>query len=114
LIDSLNEYAPQFKAMGFSAEEFTNVLIDGAKNGAFSIDKVGDAMKEFNIRSKDGSKTSAEGFKLLGLNAEEMTSKFAQGGETAQTAFQTVMGALNSIEDPITKNTAGVALFGRC
>lgn len=112
LIDSLNEYAPQFKAMGFSAEQFTNVLIDGAKNGAFSIDKVGDAVKEFNIRSKDGSDASAEGFKLLGLNAEQMTSKFAKGGDTAQAAFKQVMASLNSIEDPIKKNAAGVALFG--
>jgi phage-related minor tail protein len=112
LLDSLNEYAPQFKSMGFSAEEFTNVLIDGAKNGAFSIDKVGDAVKEFNIRSKDGSKASAEGYALLGLNAKSMTAQFAQGGDTAQQAFTKVMTSLNAIEDPVKKNTAGVALFG--
>jgi len=112
LLDSLNEYAPQFKSMGFNAEQFTNVLIDGAQNGAFSIDKVGDAVKEFNIRAKDGSKTSAEGFKLLGLNADDMTDAFAKGGDTAQEAFSQVMTSLNSIEDPVKKNAAGVALFG--
>lgn len=112
LLDILNEYAPQYKALGFSAEEFTNTLIDGAENGAFSIDKVGDAIKEFNIRAKDGSKSSAEGFQALGLNAEEMTSKFAQGGETAQQSFQQVVTALNKVEDPVKKNATGVALFG--
>ncbi|WP_407268975.1 phage tail tape measure protein [Radiobacillus sp. PE A8.2] len=112
MLEVLSEYAPQYKALGFSAEEFTNTLIDGAENGAFQIDKVGDAIKEFNIRSKDGSKTSAEGFQTLGLNAEEMTSQFAQGGETAQQAFQQVVTALNGIEDPVEKNAAGVALFG--
>jgi hypothetical protein len=71
-----------------------------------------DAVKEFNIRSKNGSKVSAEGFKLLGLNAEEMTGKFAQGGDTARDAFKTVMDSLNAIEDPVAKNAAGVALFG--
>ncbi|MGD6831438.1 phage tail tape measure protein [Sutcliffiella halmapala] len=112
LLDTLNEYAPAYEALGFTAEEFTNSLIDGAENGAFSIDKVGDAVKEFNIRAKDGSKASAEGYELLGLNAEEMTAKFAAGGDTAQTAFQQVMDSLNSLEDPVDKNTAGVALFG--
>jgi TP901 family phage tail tape measure protein len=114
LLDSLNEYAPQFQAMGFSAEEFTNVLIDGAKNGAFSIDKVGDAVKEFNIRAKDGSDTTNEAFSSLGLNADKMGQAFAQGGEKGQQAFQQVMTSLNNIEDPMEKNRIGVALFGRC
>lgn len=113
LLDSLNEYAPQFKAMGFSAEEFTNVLIDGAKNGAFSIDKVGDAVKEFNIRSKDGSKATIDAFQSLGLNADKMGQSFAKGGEEGQAAFKQVMTALNDIEDPMEKNRIGVALFGR-
>jgi TP901 family phage tail tape measure protein len=112
LLDSLNEYAPQFQAMGFSAEEFTNVLIDGAKNGAFSIDKVGDAVKEFNIRAKDGSDTTNEAFSSLGLNADKMGQAFAQGGEKGQQAFQQVMTSLNNIEDPMEKNRIGVALFG--
>jgi TP901 family phage tail tape measure protein len=112
LLDSLNEYAPQFKSMGFSAEEFTNVLIDGAKNGVFSIDKVGDAIKEFNIRAKDGSKTTIDAFRSLGLNADQMGSSFAQGGEKGREAFQHVMTALNNVKDPMEKNRIGVQLFG--
>ena len=112
LLDSLNEYAPQFASLGFSAEQFTNVLIDGAKNGAFSIDKVGDAIKEFNIRAKDGSDTTIDAFKSLGLNAAEMSNSFAEGGETAQQAFTQVMTALNGIDDPLEKNRIGVELFG--
>jgi TP901 family phage tail tape measure protein len=112
LLDTLNEYSVQFNAMGFSAEEFTAVLIDGAKNGAFSIDKVGDAVKEFTIRSKDGSKGSTEAFQKLGFNAGEMTKAFASGGSTAQSAFAQVTQALAKIEDPVKKNAVGVALFG--
>ena len=112
LLDTLNEYSVQFKALGFGAEEFTGVLIDGAKNGAFSIDKVGDAVKEFTIRSKDGSKTSMDAFKKLGMNAEDMTKAFAGGGEKAQTAFKQVTNAIAKIEDPVKKNAVGVALFG--
>lgn len=112
LLDILNEYAPQFKALGFSAEQFTDVLIQGAENGVWSIDKVGDAIKEFNIRAKDGSDASAQAFQQLGLNADLMTQSFAAGGEKAQTAFEQVITALEGIEDPVKRNQAGVALFG--
>jgi TP901 family phage tail tape measure protein len=112
LLDSLNEYAPQFKSLGFSAEQFTNVLIDGAKNGQFSIDKVGDSVKEFNIRAKDGSKTTVDAFKSLGFNADKMGEKFAKGGETGAQAFQQVVQKLNEVKDPVEKNRIGVELFG--
>lgn len=112
LLDTLNEYSAQYSALGLSADEFLQSLISGADAGVFSIDKVGDAVKEFNIRAKDGSDSSAEGFQLLGLDAEEMTSKFAQGGDTAQQAFYQVVNALNEMEDPVAKNTAAVDLFG--
>lgn len=112
LLDTLNEYSPQFKSLGFSAEEFTDILIQGAENGAWSIDKVGDAIKEFNIRAKDGSDSSAQAFQQLGLNADLMTQSFAAGGETAQDAFAQVIDALEAIEDPVKRNQVGVALFG--
>lgn len=112
LLDTLNEYSVQYKALGFSAEEFTATLIDGANNGSFSIDKVGDAIKEFTIRSKDGSKASANAFQQLGFDAQAMTQAFAQGGEKARYAFDEVTSAISQIADPVQKNAVGVALFG--
>lgn len=71
-----------------------------------------DAVKEFGIRSKDGSKTSADAYKLLGLNATEMTKRFAQGGPVAQKAWQEVGSALKNLNDPVKQNAAAVGLFG--
>ena len=93
LLDTLNEYSVHYKALGL-------------------VDKIGDAVKEFTIRSKDGSKTSAEGFAAIGLNAETMTAAFAAGGDAAEAAFFQTVKALNAMEDPVAKNAAGVALFG--
>lgn len=112
LLDVLNEYSAQYAALGLSAEEFMSSLIDGADAGLFSVDKVGDAVKEFNIRAKDGSETTALAFETLGMDAEEMSAKFAAGGDTASEAFFAVVSALDSLEDPMTKNTAATALFG--
>ena len=112
LLDTLNEYSPQFAALGLNADQFMGALIEGADAGLFSIDKVGDAVKEFNIRAKDGSDTSREAFESLGLNADKMFAAFAAGGDTAEAAFFDTVEALNSMDDPLARNAAGVALFG--
>ena len=112
LLDTFNEYAVQYKALGFTAEQFAAHLVKGAEDGAFSIDKVGDAIKEFNIRAKDGSKSSMEAFAALGLNGQKATQMFAAGGQSAQVAFAEVVKRLSEMEDPVARNAAGVALFG--
>lgn len=112
LLDILNEYSVHYKALGLNANQFVDTLVKGADAGSFSIDKIGDAIKEFNIRSKDASDSSAEAFKALGLNANNMFAQFAAGGNTAEAAFFQTVQALNAIEDPVKKNTIGVALFG--
>lgn len=112
LLDTFNEYSMHFSKMGLSAEEFTGILIRGAENGAFNMDKVGDAVKELGIRVIDGSDTTKEGFEAMGLDAEDMANKFSEGGESANNAFQATIAGLASMEDPVERNAAGVALFG--
>lgn len=112
LLDTLNEYSNQFAALGLSADQFVNGLIAGAEAGVFSIDKVGDAVKEFNIRAKDGSKSTTSAFATLGLEAGTTMQAFAKGGDTAQKAFFEVVKALEAMKDPVEKNQTAVALFG--
>lgn len=111
-LDSINEYSVQFQSLGFDADDMFNTLIAGAEAGAFNLDKVGDAVKEFNIRAKDGSDTTAEAFESLGFNSKELTKKFAEGGEEAQKSFNEVVNALESVDDQQKKNELGIALFG--
>jgi len=112
LLDTLREYSPQFSTMGMSADQMLGILIAGAKEGAWNLDKVGDAVKEFNIRAKDGSKTTVDGFAAIGLNAKQMGAAIAEGGEKGQQAFTATLAALAAMEDPVKRNVAGVALFG--
>lgn len=112
LLDSINEYSVHFNKLGFYAEDMFAVLEAGSKNGAFSIDKVGDAMKEFSIRAINGSETTKEGFKAIGLDADKMSKKFAKGGKDAKDAFMETVDALAAMKDPMKQNVAGVNLFG--
>ena len=112
LLDTLNEYSAQYAALGLSADEFISGLISGSEAGVFSIDKVGDAVKEFNLRVIDGSNTTTEAFQALGMDADAMAARFAAGGDTAREAFFEVVNALDGMDDPIAKNTAAINLFG--
>lgn len=111
-LDVLNEYSVHFKSLGFSAEDMFNILIKGSQEGAWNLDKVGDAIKEGNIRLKDLSDSSRGAFESLGLNADQLFSDFAAGGEKAKLAFMTITGALSKVEDETKRNQIGVALFG--
>ncbi|OMF01230.1 hypothetical protein BK124_00705 [Paenibacillus amylolyticus] len=71
-----------------------------------------DAVKEFNIRSKDGSKASIEAFEMLGLNADTMMHTFAKGGPEAKSAFSQIIQMISDVEDPVLKNQIGVSLLG--
>ena len=72
MLDTLREYSPQFVKLGLDGNEAMQYLIQGAENGAFNLDKVGDALKELSIRVVDGSDTTVQGFEAMGLSADDM------------------------------------------
>ena len=110
LLDTVNEYAVQFKNSGYTAEQMFNMLNNGAKEGTWSIDKLGDAIKEYNIRWND--KTAEKALKELGFNADEMAKKMDAGGETASKAMQDVMVALSQVEGEQDRYILGQQLMG--
>lgn len=69
LLDSISEYSVQFGKLGFTADDMFKIFQEGAESGAWNLDKIGDAVKEFSIRAIDGSDTTKEGFELLGYSA---------------------------------------------
>ncbi|MGN0631651.1 MAG: phage tail tape measure protein [Ruminococcus sp.] len=69
LLDTLNEYSVQFANLGYSADDMLNMLKNGVDKGTWSVDKLGDAVKEMNIRLNDG--TADEALQALGLGFAE-------------------------------------------
>lgn len=112
LLDTLREYSPMFASIGLSGQDAMGLMSQAMADGARNTDFVADAIKEFSIRAQDGAKTTVEAYEALGLNAEEMGQKMAAGGEGAREGLGQVLDGLRSIEDPMARNAAGVALFG--
>ncbi|MFJ8760850.1 phage tail tape measure protein [Streptomyces cyaneofuscatus] len=111
-LDTLNEYPTQFRDLGLSGAQSVGLITQGLKAGARDGDLVADSLKEFAIRAKDGSDTSAAGFKALGLSAKEMTATFAKGGSGAALGLDLVLDKLRAMPDRVERNAAATALFG--
>ncbi|MFM9473951.1 phage tail tape measure protein [Streptomyces scabiei] len=112
LADTFNEYSTIFRSLGLDMSTVTGILSQGMKAGARDTDTVADALKEFQIRTTDGSKASADAFKLLKMNAKDSTALFAKGGAGAAKGLQDVLDRLRAMKDPVDRNAAAVGLFG--
>lgn len=110
LLDVINEYSVQFKNSGYTVTDMFNMLSNGTKAGTWSVDKLGDSVKEFNIRMSDG--TANDYLKKLGLNAGDVVKKFSAGGQSAKDATNEVMDALGKVKNENERYTIGVGLMG--
>lgn len=112
LSEAVNEYAKHFNGLGFTGAQTMGVLVAASKNGAIGLDKAGDAMKEFQIRSTDMSTTSKDAYKTLGLSAHDMANDILAGGDSAQKATALIAKKLLGIKDPAKRANTAIALFG--
>jgi len=112
LFPAITEYGKHFSGLGIDGETAMGLLVRGAENGVIGIDKMGDAIKEFQIRATDMSDASFDAYDAIGLSQSEMTAKLLAGGETAETAFADIIHGLQEMEDPAAQSAAAIALFG--
>jgi phage-related minor tail protein len=112
LFDTLNEYGTQFRKLGLDGPEALGLIAQAVKGGARDVDIAADALKEFSIRSIDGSKLTGQAYRDLGLSFKGTTEAFAAGGDTAKATFQEVVNRIAAVEDPAKRAQIQVALFG--
>ncbi|GAA3289239.1 phage tail tape measure protein [Arthrobacter citreus] len=112
ILDAVDEYGPFMSQLGIKGEEAMGILVNASEKGMYGIDKVGDALKEFTIRSTDMSKATGEAYDALGMNQEQMSADLLAGGEVGEAAFAKIIGGLQEMDDPVAQSAAALALFG--
>ena len=112
VLDASDEYGQFFHSLGFDGPQAFAVLADASAKGEFGIDKAGDAIKEFTIRSTDMSTSSQAAYKAIGLDAHQMANAILAGGDSAEGATQQIIDGLLNIKDPATQANAAIGLFG--
>jgi len=112
MFDNLSEYAPLFSTMGFSADEYFQLLINGSKAGVYNLDYINDAMKEMQIRLKDGSKTTADAMGQLSSSTQKVWKDYLAGKSTVKDVSNAVLAELKGMDDQTLANQIGVGLYG--
>ena len=112
MFDNLAEYSPLFAKMGFSAEEYFQLLEKGSQAGVYNLDYVNDIMKELQIRVKDGSKSTDEAMAQMSESTQLVWKSFLNGKGTVKDVHNSVIKDLSSMEDQTLANELGVSLYG--
>ena len=108
-----NEYGTFFSSLGYSGEDMMGMFVNVSDQGKIAMDKLGDSLKEAGIRATDlGDSGAVEALEEIGLGAADIQNRLLAGGDTAKEAFQEMVGAIESVEDPAERAEAAVALIG--
>ncbi|MCY7442877.1 MULTISPECIES: phage tail tape measure protein [Bacillus amyloliquefaciens group] len=109
-LDSINEYSNQFSAAGFSVEQMFSIFEAGAETGAFQLDKVGDLVKEMNIRLSDGS--AGDAIKTLSKHTQNLYAEFKKTGKGGDQVFTAIMKDIDGMSNKSKAYQAGQAIMG--
>lgn len=112
LIDSVSEYSSGWKNAGLSAEFALSLIKQSTDNGADNSDRAADSLREFGRRVTEEGDTIVSTIDGIGLSGQDMYDAFKRGGPDAEAAFDAVFDKIRSIEDPVERNTAAMALLG--
>lgn len=112
LLDAADEYQPFFDTLGMGGEQAFGLLAKASEKGMYGIDKLGDSLKEFTLRSTDMSDSTNAAYAAIGVNGDKMADDLLAGGQRANTAFDTIITGLQGIKDPSDRAQAAIALFG--
>jgi len=112
LLDAVDEYSPFFQQIGIKGDEAFSLLVKASEKGMYGIDKTGDALKEFTIRSTDMSKTTSAAYESMGMDSQTMANRILAGGDSAKSAFTDIVKGIQGIQDPATRSNTAIALFG--
>ena len=110
LLDTLNEYADDFARMGMDGAGALDLLNSGLIAGALNTDKIADAVNEFGIRLKDPA--ILDSVADIDSSVAALVQQFQAGELTEGEAFTAIIHQLRDVDDAITRDQAGVQLFG--
>lgn len=111
-LDSIGEYSNLFAQNGFAAEEFFSTMETGMAGGVLGTDKIADAFKEAGIRIQELDDDMLDSLEMIGVNVDAMFQGLQDGEVTVADAINTILPAIQSMENPIQRNAMGVKIFG--
>ncbi|WP_405548940.1 phage tail tape measure protein [Streptomyces globisporus] len=105
----VTEYSSFFQELGVTGPQMMGALTEAAKNPLFEIDKLGDAIKEFNLRIAETDAVKKP-LKELGLDVNKIQALVNSGKGTQ--AFDQITIALSKVKNQTDATRLSAALMG--
>lgn len=112
LLDTLGEYSGTFATFGASAQQAFAIMQTGQAQGVHGTDRVSDAILTMMESLNAGGDDMARMFEGMGLDLRTMQASVSTGNAVWADYFDSIIGGINGISDPIAQGAAQVALFG--
>lgn len=94
--DNISEYAGKFKQAGYSVDEYLQLMQNGLDGGAYSLDKIHDAINEVTTRLVDGNIEGS--LDIFNTKTQDVFKAWQEGGKTQK-------DVVNAIVEDISKTT---------
>ena len=111
-LDSVREYSNIFGSAGFSATQMFSIMETGLQGGVLGSDKIADSIKEMTIRLTEGGEGVSLAFEAIGQDFDQIQESVASGESNWGDYFESIVSGLSSIDDPVKRQAAQVAIFG--
>ena len=92
--DNVSEYAGKFEQAGYSAEEYFQLLYNGLDGGAYTLDKVNDAINEVTTRLANG--TIAESLSIFSSGTQQVFQAWQNGKATQKDVINSIISDISS------------------
>lgn len=108
--ENLAEYAGNFAAAGYSATQYFQLLENGAKGGAYNLDKVNDSINE--IKTRIGDDTIRENLDLYSDKTKKLFKDWDEGKGTMKDVIDSIVDDISNCTNEQQALTMAATAFG--
>lgn len=108
--ENLSEYAGNFALAGYSATQYFQLLENGAKGGAYNLDKVNDSINE--IKSRLGDDTIRENLDLYSDKTKTLFKNWDEGKGTLKDVIDSIVDDISNCTNEQQALTMAATAFG--
>lgn len=108
--DNIAEYGGNFAQAGYTAEEYFQLLKNGAEGGAYNLDKVNDSINEAKNRLGDGS--IGKNISLFSTGTQTLFTEWQNGNATMKDVIDGMVSDISNCKNETEALTMAQVAFG--
>lgn len=108
--DNIAEYGGNFAQAGYTAQEYFQLLKNGAEGGAYNLDKVNDSINEAKNRLGDGS--IAKSIDVFSTGTQDVFKEWQNGNATMKDVIDSMVNDITLCENETKALTMAQVAFG--